>query len=499
MSLWQNNIEDYISKTQELPSGIADVMIIGGGITGLSTALQLQKAGKKCVLVEAYNIGFGTTGGTTAHINTVLDTPYTDLIRDFGQEGAQRVADATKDAIALIKNNIEEHQINCDFKIVKGFLFAQNESQSKVLGEILEASRSVGIDANHVPAIPAPIPFEKAIHISHQAQFHPIKYLYGLAEAFEKEGGLLLQHTRVERVEEKGTIHVKTSRGPMEARYAIYATHVPLGVNVLHFRAAPYRSYAIAVKLKSNVYHDAVVYDMYDPYHYYRTQDIDGESYLVAGGNDHKTAHEANAQFCFQNLESHVRKYFDVDSVKFKWSSQYFESIDGLPYIGHLPGNPKSVYVATGYGGNGMVFSHVAALELSEKILNNRSKYKDLFDPSRIKLAGLSNFIKEQADVVAKFLGKWFYVKDLEALADLAPGDAKVVKYEGHSIALHKDDMGNFHAVSPTCTHVHCSVAWNNAERSWDCPCHGARYSFDGKVLTGPASKDLEPIKLKHE
>jgi Rieske Fe-S protein len=146
-----------------------------------------------------------------------------------------------------------------------------------------------------------------------------------------------------------------------------------------------------------------------------------------------------------------------------------------------------------------MVFSHIAALELSEKILNHRSRYRDLFDPSRIKLAGLGSFIKEQVDVVSKFLGKWFPVKDLQALADLAPGDAKVVKYEGHSIALHKDDIGNFHAVSPSCTHVHCSVAWNSAEKSWDCPCHGSRYSCDGKVLTAPASKDLEPIRLKHE
>lgn len=499
ISLWQNDIGNYTSKTQELPTGIVDVVVVGGGITGLSTALQLQKAGKKCVIVEAYNIGFGTTAGTTAHINTVLDTPYTQIIQNFDQEGAQLVADATKKAIELIKHNIQEYAIECDFKEVEGFLFAQDQKQSDELEKILEATRSVGIDIYHTSAIPVPIPFEKAVNFRGQAQFHPLKYLYGLAEAFEKEGGMLLQNTRVEHVEEKGLIHINTSKGQLEAHSVVYATHIPLGVNVLHFRAAPYRSYAIAVKLKNGLYPDAEVYDMHDPYHYYRTQDIEGEKYLIAGGEDHKTAHEANAKFCFHNLENYIRSHFDVESVKFKWSSQYFESVDGLPYIGHLPGNPKTVYVATGYGGNGMVFSHVAALELTEKILLGRSRFNDLFDPSRIKLAGLGNFIKEQADVVAQFFGKWFSVKDLQALADLAPGDAKVVKYEGHSIALHKDDTGNFHAVSPTCTHVHCSVAWNNAEKSWDCPCHGARYSYDGKVLTGPASKDLEPISLKHE
>ena len=499
ISLWQHNVGNYTSTTQVLPTGIADVIIVGGGITGISTAIQLQKAGKKCIVLEAHNIGFGTTGGTTAHLNTVLDSPYTTIIQNFGQEGAQIVANATKEAIAHVKSNVEEFNIDCEFKEVPGFLFSQDEKQSKELEEIYEATSSVGVGISYVEAIPVPIPFEKAVTFPGQAQFHPIKYLYGLAQAFESLGGIIIQSCRVTEVEEKDVLHVHTTHGLLESRYVVYATHTPIGVNVLHFRAAPYRSYALAAKLKNGLYPDAEIYDMYDPYHYYRTQDVEGEKYLIVGGEDHKTAHEANSKFCFHNLESYVRNHFEVESVPFKWSSQYYESVDGLPYIGHLPGGAETVYIATGYGGNGITFSNIAALEISSRILYGTSKYNNLFDPSRIKLAGLSNFVKEQVDVAVQFIGKWFSVKDMDGLAELAPGDAKVVKYEGNSIALYKDEEGNLHAVSPSCTHVHCSVAWNTAEKSWDCPCHGSRFSFDGEVLTAPASKGLEAVDLRHD
>lgn len=238
---------------------------------------------------------------------------------------------------------------------------------------------------------------------------------------------------------------------------------------------------------------------MYDPYHYYRTQDVDGEKYLIAGGEDHKTAHEENTETCFRNLEAYVRKYFDVEKVVYRWSSQYFEPTDGLPYIGHLPGNPDTVYVATGFGGNGMTYSQVAAFELTSLITTGKSRFGDLFSPSRVKLSGLGNFIKEQADVVSQFIGKWFSSDDLDTFSEIAVGEAKIVDYEGKKIALYKDEKGQLHAVNPACTHIKCSVAWNTAEKSWDCPCHGSRFSYDGEVLTAPAVKNLEVLDLKNK
>jgi Rieske Fe-S protein len=237
---------------------------------------------------------------------------------------------------------------------------------------------------------------------------------------------------------------------------------------------------------------------MYDPYHYYRTQVIDGDKFLIAGGEDHKTAHEENTEICFTKLESYLHKYFEIEEVAYRWSSQYFEPADGLPYIGNLPGASDNIFVATGFGGNGITYSQVAAMVLNDLIVKGESKYEKLFNPKRIKpVAGFTNFVKESADVVGEFIGKWFSSSKIKELSEIAKGEAKVVKYEGQSIALYKDDTGNVHAVNPACTHINCAVGWNSAEKTWDCPCHGSRYSMDGEMLTAPARKDLEKIDLR--
>ena len=237
---------------------------------------------------------------------------------------------------------------------------------------------------------------------------------------------------------------------------------------------------------------------MHDPYHYYRTQQIDGELYFIAGGEDHKTGHVENTDECFTKLEAHVKRYFPVQSVTHRWSSQYFEPNDGLPYIGLLPGHRENMYVATGYGGNGMIFSAIAAITLSEMIVTGDSEYRELFNPKRVKVvAGFTNFVKESADVVGKLVGKILPGDKLKELDDLAPGEARVVNYEGHRLAMYKDEHGKVYALNSACTHIKCDVVWNNAEKTWDCPCHGSRFSYVGEVLTAPARKDLELISLE--
>lgn len=497
-SLWQYKMPDYISRTNDLGNKAYDVLIAGGGITGITTALLLQKAGKKCMLAEAKTIGFGTSGGTTAHLNTMMDTPYNILEKNFGEDNTQLVAKAARNAIELIKEHISEYNIECEFNEKKGYLFSQDDKQTKELEEIFEASKKAGCEVERTDKIPVPLNFDKAIVFNREAQFHPAKYFYALAKAFENEGGTLLQGCRITGVKENDVLEIESSRGTINARRIVYATHVPPGVNLLHFRCAPYRSYALAIKLKDNNYPDGLAYDMYDPYHYYRTQTVDGEKFLIAGGEDHKTAHEENTEICFKRLESYFSKYFNIEKVAFRWSSQYFEPSDGLPYIGNLPGHSDNVFVATGFGGNGMTYSHVAAMVLTDIIVKGESPYQKLFDPNRVKpIAGFTNFIKEAADVVGEFVGKWFSSSKIKELSEIAKGEAKVVKYEGQSIALYKDDNGNIHAVNPACTHINCAVGWNTVEKTWDCPCHGSRFSIDGEVLTAPARKALEKIDLR--
>jgi hypothetical protein len=309
---------------------------------------------------------------------------------------------------------------------------------------------------------------------------------------------VILQHCRVTNAEENNNVKIETSLGNFQADALVYATHIPPGINVLHLECSPYRSYAMAIRLEDDAYPEGLAYDMHDPYHYYRTQEVDGKKYLIAGGEDHKTGVEVNTSGCFLKLEGHVRTYFNVSEIVYKWSSQYFEPVDGLPYIGHLPGSSGKIYVATGFGGNGMTYSHVAAMLLKSLVLKQESLYSSIFAPGRIKpVAGFSEFVRHNANVVRQFLGKWFAKEKLQEVAALAPGEGKVVKYNGHALAVFKDPDGTLHAVNPTCTHMKCSVNWNAAERSWDCPCHGTRYSFDGQMLSGPANKDLEVIELR--
>ena len=189
---------------------------------------------------------------------------------------------------------------------------------------------------------------------------------------------------------------------------------------------------------------------------------------------------------------------FDVAKINYKWSSPYFDPADGLPYIGHLPGNPEHIYVATGYGGNGMTYSTVAAIVLTALICNKQTQYEKPFDPNRLKpVAGFTNFIKHNADVVKQFFGKLFSGEKLEELAALSHGEAKLVIFENQKIGLYKNEEGKLFGVNPSCTHLGCEVKWNDAEKSWDCPCHGARYHFTGKVLNGPADRDLEPVSME--
>ncbi len=491
-SIWQN-IETLVEV--ETNKKEFDVAIIGGGITGITCAYNLQQSGLQCIVLEAANIAFGTTGGTTAHLNNFFDTPYHQVVKDFGEKDAKLFAQSGMEAMAFIKNVIAKHDIDCDYAERTGYVFATEAKQLEALQQMVDSCNDVALPMQFINDSPFAIPYLKIASIDAQAEFHPVKYIKALANEFIKSGGVIQQNCRVKNISGTDALTIETENGNYEAKSAVYATHIPPGVNVLHFECAPYRSYAIAVQLKDLKYPEALGYDMEDPYHYFRSHTIDGKKYLIVGGEDHKTGHEENTQQCFRKLESYTRKFYDVASVDFTWSSQYYVPADGLPYIGHLPGNPDNIYCATGYNGNGMTLGTIAGIIISDLIVHGDNKYKKLFSPSRIKpVAAFENILKESADVISDFIGDKFSVEKMESFSELAPREAKVVKYDGKTIAAYKDEHHQLHLVNAACTHIKCNVAWNNAEQSWDCPCHGSRFDFNGNVLTAPARKNLGKI-----
>lgn len=493
-SLWQSDLQRINTNDQSIDSSY-DVIIIGGGMTGLSTAINLQKEGKRCLLIEAVNICFGTSGGTTAHLNNFFDTTYTDVIKNFNEDTAKMLAAGAREAIETIKKNIDTYNIDCGFEEKDSYLFAVEDKHVKQLDDIIDGAAKVGVEMRVADHSPFYIPYIKIACIPGQAQFHPVKYLMALASEFINLGGRILDGTRVTEIEPAdNSITVNTTGKTFNAEHVVYATHMPPGNIMMDLKNAPYRSYALGLILNDDKYPDELGYDLYDPYHYYRTQEVNGQKYLIAGGEDHKTGHDDNADYCFQKLEDYVRGFFDIKEVAFKWSSQYYEPVDGLPYIGKV-NQDENVYIATGYSGNGMIYGTLAGNILKDLVVHGSSLYEKMFDPSRSKpVAGFSAFIKENADVVKSFIGDKIGIEKIESLNEIKNDEARLVKYEGNSLAVYKSPEGDLHILNSTCTHLGCNVKWNTAEKTWDCPCHGSRFDMDGRVLTGPAVKDLENV-----
>ncbi|MBV7533776.1 FAD-dependent oxidoreductase [Chitinophaga sp. sic0106] len=496
ISLWQQHISAFpLGST--LQAHVYDVIIVGGGITGVTTAFLLQEAGFKCLLLEAANLGYGTTGGTTAHLNTLLDVSYETIGKNFGEQVARAVAVASANVIGFIEKMAQEYAIDCGFKTADAYQYAQNKEQDDALASQATAATNAGLDVGRVATLPLPLRCTSAIQVKGQAMFSPLPYLYELAKEFENIGGVILENTRVTNIEHKGKVEVTAGEHTFAGRKLVLATHIPPGINLLHLRCISYRSYAVAARLAQNDYPQDLYYDMEEPFHYIRSQEVDGEQYLIVGGEDHKTGHHENTNLCFRQLEAWVNKHFNVLEVTHRWSSQFYEPVDGLPYIGQLPGEEEDVYVATGFSGNGMIYGTIAALLLRDMLLGVLNELEMIFDPNRLKpIAGFSNFISHNADVAMQYVNKLLPAASLHLLADLAPGEGRVIKYESGKMAVYKDEGGELHSVSPVCTHLKCDVSWNSGEKSWDCPCHGARYNPDGQVLNCPATMALEPLHV---
>lgn len=497
ISPWQVSVKQLHNYNQTAET-IYDVIIVGAGITGITTALLLQQEGKNCLLLEGHVIGYGTTGGTTAHINTFFDSTYPEIDSDFGKEASKLVANAGKKAIELINTMIDKYQIECDFELKSGLLYSADEKETKQLAEILDSSLEAGVAVKKATNNNLPIPFDDVLEFEHQAQFHPLKYIYALAKEYLALGGQLIENAFVSDLTTNNNIHtVTTKETKFSAANVVYATHLPPGINQLSFRCAPYRSYVLGIKLNiEQQYPASLVYDMQEPYHYFRTHVINAEKLLILGGADHKTAHEDPLE-SYNDLIDYAHKYFDIDKIEYQWSSQYYVPVDGLPYIGPMTPSDETIFVATGFNGNGMTWGTISGKLIADLILGKENTYAELFKPYRIKpIAGFTEFVKENADVAYHFIADRFHNEEIDKLSDLKRGEGKVIEFKGENVAVYKDNNGLLTALHPTCTHAGCTVKFNKEEKSWDCPCHGGRYDLEGNVIAGPPQKNLPPVEL---
>lgn len=473
-----------------------DVCVIGGGITGLTTAFLLSRRGKKVVLLEADRIGAGTTGASSAHLDPLSDNYLQTLARKYGQVTAKRVVESGIDAIQFIENFTFECQVDCDFKRVPGWLFTERESDLELLQHEASVAQSIGLKAEMVDRPRQPFASLAGLKFDVQARFNPLKYIYGLADAARAYGCRIYENSRVTRVDHGSTTTIHTHDAKVRAKEVVMATHIPFGrILSVQTRVFPYRSYILTFKAKEDIGED-LYWDTMSPYHYIRQVTDSRGRWIILGGADHKVGQKEKPGLSYEHLLTYAKKHFTIKAPRWQWSAQYYPSSDDLPYIGRAPFN-RHLFIATGYSGNGLTFGTIAGHLIADEIMGRRSPWRDLYTPMRLQaMASAKSFFKENLNVAEHFIMDRWGVKDSSVFSGVEKGEGKIVQVEGGKYAVYRDERNELYILSPVCTHAKCIVHWNSSEKSWDCPCHGGRYRGTGEVIMGPPTKDLQRILL---
>ncbi len=474
--------------------GQIDVTVIGGGIAGVTTAFLLKRAGLTVALLDANRIVRGATGYTTAKITSLHRLIYADLIDRFGSRRAQQYADANQAAIEMIASLVQEYSIPCDFERKPAYTYAESEESRSLVEAEADAARNLGLPAAFTDDIPLPVRTSGAVILEDQAQFHPRNYLLLLAAHLSGEGSYLFEMTRVEDIEEQGDrVLVRTERGSLSSDHVVLATHYPIydrpGSYFARMQAS--RSYALGLRI-DDPFPDGIFINADGDVHSWRSQPANGGELVIVTGEDHDTGRVTDTRACYRRLEEYGRSVYPELTVGYHWSAQDYITPDHVPYIGPLARGHDRIFVATGFGKWGMAAGTAAGMILTDQIQGRQNPWAEVFDPARFEGGpGYPDRVQRALKAAGGMIevdAAWF---DREtAMIPLREG--KIVEAGGQRVAVYRDGHGALHTMDPTCMHMACTVVWNNAEKSWDCPCHGSRYDAYGRVIESPTVRDLE-------
>ena len=481
--------------------GDVDVAIVGAGITGLTAAYLLKKAGRTVAVIDRDRIGGVDTMRTTAHVTCVTDLDLRRLVKTFGRDHAQAAWDAGLAARDEIDAIVREENIDCEWAWVRGFKHLPldgGDRDSAGLEEEAALARELGFAAAFVKNVPGLV--VPGVAFEEQAKIHPGKYLARLAELVNGDGSFVYEQTACDEVN-GDPIALTCGPHTITARYVIIATHTPLvgktnlaSATLLQTKLYLYTSYVVAGRVPSGEIAEGLYWDTADPYHYVRVDSGagDGHDFLIVGGEDHKTGQADDTEECFRRLERTAREWFPRLQVSHRWSGQVIETNDGLPFIGETSANQ---FAATGFAGNGTTFGTVAAMMARDAVLGLKNPWRELFDVGRTKVRGGAwDYVKENVDYPYYMIRDRLSGPERATLRSVGRGEGKVLSFDGDAVAAWRDRAGRLTLLSPVCTHMGCRVSWNTAEQTWDCPCHGSRFTPTGDVLSGPAESPLPPF-----
>ena len=476
-SIWEHEVT--LPERKNLPGNIErEAVVIGGGLCGILTGYYLQNAGVKTVILEADRIGSGQTGKTTGKITSQHGCAYARLVSRLGRERARQYAQGNQYAVTEYGRLIRREKIDCDFHRCAAYLYSVRSSEE--MEREAAAAAACGIHGNYTEETELPFPVKGAVRFSGQARFSPLKFLEHLSRELE-----IYEHTKVVSAEHD---RVMTNWGTVKADYIIFACHYPF-VNFPGFyfmRMYQQRSYVLALK---DAFLPEHMYLGVDPDHSYSFRTAG--DHLLLGGEGHRTGEHWGLASRYEKLGLRARTWWPRAVVTDRWSAQDCMTMDGLPYIGRFSRMTDHWYVAAGFGKWGMTSSMVSALILSGMITGNTPEWAGVFSPSRLTPGASSSQFFSHSGKTAKNLAKaWLPPK--EALAGLKPGEGKIVEWKGRKAGVYMDEAGGIYPVSPRCPHMGCQLTFNQDEKSWDCPCHGSRFSYKGELLDGPAQEGLK-------
>lgn len=483
----------------------ADVCVVGAGIAGLSTAYLLARQGKSVIVLDDGPIASGQTQRTTAHLSNAIDDRYVEVERIHGQDGARLAAQSHTAAIDRIESIANAEGIECDFLRVDGYLFVPPGESTDVLDREFEAARRAGLtDVELVERAPiGSFDTGRALRFPRQGQFHPLKYLKGLARAIQSHGGQIFCDTHVSRVEGGDTAHVETKNGPMvTADAVVVATNTPVNDMVaIHTKQAPYISYAIAGRVPRGSIARALYWDTLEFYHFVRLQPFDDQSdLLIVGGEDHKEGQADDGQRRWANLEQWARERFPMlGEIEHRWSGMVLETTDGLAFIGPNPGDKENVFIVTGDSGMGMTHGTIAGILLNDLIIGRENPWSAIYDPRRKPVWGMAwkEYLVENLNVAKQYARDWLGGGDVASVDEIPRGRGALIRSGFRKIAAYRDEQGELHECSAVCPHLGCIVHWADASKTWDCPCHGSQFDPYGQVIHGPANTPLEPAEAE--